>query len=97
MSYLYIGTGIRIAYSLGFHHDKSPAAQNPMIKQQNHRIWWTLYILDQEIASRCGNPCVCDERILKIQMPLPSEKVSPTSCDYLRVLLCGSNKLINSR
>ncbi|KAH9220545.1 aldehyde dehydrogenase [Leptodontidium sp. 2 PMI_412] len=74
-SYLYMGTSMQIAFSLGLQHDQSPTTQSPMSRQQNRRIWWTLYILDQEIASRCGSPCVSDERSVRIQTPLPSEQV----------------------
>lgn len=70
-----MGTSMQIAFSLGFQHDKSPTNQSPVTKQINRRIWWTLYIMDQEIASRCGSPCVSDERSLRIQTPLPSEQV----------------------
>jgi hypothetical protein len=66
---------MQIAFSLGLQHDKSPTNQSPATKQINRRIWWTLYIMDQEIASRCGSPCVSDERSLRIQTPLPSEQV----------------------
>jgi hypothetical protein len=74
-SYLYMGTALQIAFSLGLQHDKSPTNQSPVTKQINRRIWWTLYIMDQEIASRCGSPCISDERSLRIQTPLPSEQV----------------------
>ena len=70
-----MGTALQIAFSLGLQHDKSPTNQSPVTKQINRRIWWTLYIMDQEIASRCGSPCVSDERSLRIQTPLPSEQV----------------------
>ncbi|KAH6668896.1 aldehyde dehydrogenase-like protein [Halenospora varia] len=68
-SYLYLGTGIRIAFSLGLHHDKAPFSQSLMTRQQNRRIWWTLYILDQATASRCGSPNMIDERSLGVLNP----------------------------
>lgn len=74
-SYLYMGTAMQIAFSLGLQHDQSPTTQSPVSRQVNRRIWWTLYIFDHEIASRCGSPCVSDERSLRIATPLPSEQV----------------------
>jgi len=68
---------MQIAFSLGLQHDKSLTNQSPVTKQQNRRIWWTLYILDQEVSARCGSPCLSDERSLRIQTPLPSEQVRP--------------------
>ena len=92
MSYLYIGTSIRIAFSLGFQHDKSPTLQSPVKREQNRRIWYTLVILDQEIASRCGSPCVCDERILTIHTSLPSEQVRYNGSFLALFMLALSNE-----
>jgi aldehyde dehydrogenase (NAD+) len=69
-----MGTALQIGFSLGLQHDKSPTNQSPVTKQINRRIWWTLYIMDQEIASRCGSPWISDERSLRIQTSLPSEQ-----------------------
>ncbi|TVY82146.1 putative transcriptional regulatory protein [Lachnellula suecica] len=74
-SYLHMGTSIRIAFSLGLQHDKPHVSQSVMTRQRNRRIWWTLYLLDQSIASRCGSPCAIDERSLRIQAAFPSEQV----------------------
>lgn len=74
-SYLYMGASIQIAYSLGLHRDQAPESASSMDREQNRRIWWTLFMLDQEIASRGGSPTLIDERHLKIATPLPSEQV----------------------
>lgn len=74
-SYLYIGASIQIAYSLGLHRDQTPETGASSEREQHRRIWWTLFMLDQEIASRGGTPNVIDERSLKIDTPLPSEQV----------------------
>ncbi|KAF2006126.1 aldehyde dehydrogenase-like protein [Amniculicola lignicola CBS 123094] len=74
-SYLYMGASIQIAYSLGLHRDQMPGSGQTMEREQNRRIWWTLFILDQEIASRGGSPTLIDERLLKIDTPLPSEQL----------------------
>lgn len=88
-SYLYVGASIQIAYSLGLHHDKISISHNPVMRQQNRRIWWTLFMLDQEIAFRCGSPCLINERVLNVETPLPSEVVmNPgvnTPLDWLSV------------
>ncbi|KAF2710976.1 aldehyde dehydrogenase-like protein [Pleomassaria siparia CBS 279.74] len=74
-SYLYMGASIQIAYSLGLHRDQMPESGDSMEREQNRRIWWTLFTLDQEIASRGGSPTLIDERSLKINTPLPSEQI----------------------
>ncbi|KAH8814890.1 hypothetical protein F5884DRAFT_770330 [Xylogone sp. PMI_703] len=74
-SYIYIGSAIRIAFSLGLQYDKGPASQSLATRQQNRRIWWTLYVLDQEISLLCGSPFMIDGRVLRIQTPAPLEQV----------------------
>lgn len=99
-SYLHTGTCVQIAYSLGLQHDKSPASQSLVTRQQNRRIWWTIYTLDQEIASWAGNACVIDERSLNIHTPLPSEQVmnpgtnTPLGCLAVSVSLCRLKRQI---
>jgi aldehyde dehydrogenase (NAD+) len=74
-SYLYIGASIQMAYSLGLHRDQAPESGKLFEREQNRRIWWTLFMLDQEIASRGGSPCLIDERTLRIETPFPSEQI----------------------
>ncbi|RFU32876.1 hypothetical protein B7463_g3476, partial [Scytalidium lignicola] len=74
-SYIYIGSSVRIAFTLGLQYDKGPSSQSLAERQQNRRIWWTLYVLDQEISSLCGSPFMIDGRILRIQTPSPLEQV----------------------
>jgi hypothetical protein len=74
-SYLYMGASVQMAYTLGLHRDQMPDSKASTELEQNRRIWWTLFILDQEIASRSGSPTLIDERHLKILTQLPSEQV----------------------
>ncbi|ORY17943.1 aldehyde dehydrogenase [Clohesyomyces aquaticus] len=74
-SYLYMGASVQMAYSLGLHRDQMPESGSSMEREQSRRIWWTLFMLDQDIASRGGSPNLIDERLLKIDTPLPSEQM----------------------
>jgi hypothetical protein len=82
---------VQMAYSLGLHHDQLSENGGSMEREQNRRIWWTLFTLDQEIASRGGSPTLIDERSLKISTPLPSEQVRnfPTT-KMISFLVTGS-------
>lgn len=82
-SYLYMGASIQMAYSLGLHRDQMPESGKPMERERNRRIWWTLFMLDQEIASRGGSPNLINEQSLKVDTPLPSEQVSLCSLRYM--------------
>ncbi|KAF2455730.1 hypothetical protein BDY21DRAFT_348480 [Lineolata rhizophorae] len=74
-SYLYVGTAVRIAYSLGIQLDKMPPSQGLIEKEQRRRLWWTLYVLDQDSALRCGNPCAITVGEMMPPVPFPSERV----------------------
>jgi hypothetical protein len=78
-AYLYIGASVQMAYSLGMHRDQVSDSGNIIEREQNRRIWWTLFMLDQEIASRGGSPAVIDERYVKVTTPMASEQVSNPS------------------
>ena len=74
-AYLYVGASIQMAYSIGLHRDQMPDSGKLVEKEQHRRIWWTLFMLDQEIAARGGSPNLINEKTLKIDTPLPSEQV----------------------
>jgi hypothetical protein len=74
-AYLYIGAAIQIAFSLGLHRDQIPETATAIDREQNRRIWWTLFMLDQELASRSGTPHLIDERFTKVTAPASSEQV----------------------
>lgn len=66
---------MQMAYSLGMHRDQVSDSRNLIEREQNRRIWWTLFMLDQEIASRGGSPTIIDERYVKVTTSMPSERV----------------------
>jgi aldehyde dehydrogenase (NAD+) len=74
-AYLYMGASVQMAFSLGLHRDQLTEPGNSMEREQNRRIWWTLFQLDQDISSRGGSPTVIDERFTKVTTPMPSEQV----------------------
>lgn len=75
-AYLYMGASVQIAYSLGLHRDQLHETGSAIEREQNRRIWWTLFILDLEISARGGSPTVIDERYTKVTTPMSSEQVS---------------------
>lgn len=77
-AYLYMGASVQMAFSLGLHRDQSPETGSSveLERERNRRIWWTLFLLDQEMSSRGGSPTVIDERFTKVTTPSSSEQVS---------------------
>jgi len=88
-AYLYIGASVQMAFSLGLHRDQLAESASNMEREQNRRIWWTLFILDQELASRGGSPTIIDERFTKVETPMSSEQVCdpPRSFDRCHILI----------
>lgn len=74
-AYLYIGASVQMAFSLGLHRDQLPEGGTAVEREQNRRIWWTIFILDQELASRGGSPFIIDERFTRVTTPMPSEQI----------------------
>jgi hypothetical protein len=86
-AYLYMGASVQMAFSLGLHRDQLAESGTAMEREQNRRIWWTLFQLDQELSSRGGSPTVIDERFTKVTTPMPSEQVGlASSVDIAPVL-----------
>ncbi|CAO2648337.1 Nn.00g076040.m01.CDS01 [Neocucurbitaria sp. VM-36] len=73
-AYLYMGASVQMAFTLGLHRDQLPENGTAIEREQNRRIWWTLFMLDQEISSRGGSPTVIDERYTKVATPMSSEQ-----------------------
>ncbi len=75
-SYLYMGASVQMAFTLGLHRDQLSELGSAIERELHRRIWWTLFLLDQEISSRGGTPNAIDERYAKITTPMVCEKVS---------------------
>jgi len=46
-----------------------------MEQEYNRRLWWALYVLDYDIASRFGNPCAISQDITGSHRQFPTEEV----------------------
>lgn len=86
-AYLHVGTAVRIAFSLGLHREKDPPNSSYMQKEYNRRLWWALYVLDYDIASRFGNPCAISQDITVNQRQFPTEEVRSFGKSYYSQLL----------
>ncbi|KAK2781492.1 hypothetical protein FQN52_001602 [Onygenales sp. PD_12] len=60
-AYLHLGTAVRIGISLGLHRDISPRTRDSVEREKRRRLWWTIYTLDHEMASRFGYPCAISD------------------------------------
>ncbi|KAL2206876.1 hypothetical protein CC79DRAFT_1358677 [Sarocladium strictum] len=80
-AYIHIGLAVRIAFSLGLHLDKYSTKDSVVAKAYARRLWWTLFLFDQDLSSQLGRPSMTSSTASGTwQPPLPSEHVvSPGS------------------
>lgn len=74
-AYLIIGMTVRIAFSLGLHRNVSPSTRDSVERERVRRLWWTVYLLDQEVAIQLGFPCAIVDEVMGIQTPFASEQI----------------------
>ncbi|KAK3689087.1 hypothetical protein B0T22DRAFT_490617 [Podospora appendiculata] len=74
-AYLIIGTTVRMAYSLGLHRNISLSTADSVSRARWHRLWWTIYLVDQEVAIQLGYPCAIVDSVAGIQTPLSCESI----------------------
>ncbi|KAF9773349.1 hypothetical protein IL306_008882 [Fusarium sp. DS 682] len=76
-AYLHIGLAVRIAFSLGLHLDKYSTKSGVVSQAHARRLWWTLYLLDQDLSLALGKPSMnSPPNETSWKPPLPSEFVS---------------------
>jgi hypothetical protein len=74
-AYLIIGMTVRIAYSLGLHRNINTRNQDSVTGVRLHRLWWTVYLLDQEVAIQLGYPYAIVDDVAGLRTPLPCESI----------------------
>ncbi|RFU27192.1 hypothetical protein B7463_g9148, partial [Scytalidium lignicola] len=99
-AYLYLGTAVRVGLTLGLHRDVSFRANDSLERERGRRIWWTIYVLDHEMAIRFGYPCaiVDDPTFMKTSSALEQADPGPNmplSYQALSVALTRLRKKIS--
>lgn len=85
-AFQYIGKALRMAVSLGLHHEVSShftSTTNPgqvsvfddATREHRRRIWWSIYSLDRILSVKSGNPITIQDEDIGVNLPsrLPSE------------------------
>lgn len=85
-AFQYIGRALRMAVSLGLHHEVEgvgSSAINPLqppilddiTRERRRRVWWSVYSLDRILCVKSGNPITIQDEDIGVQLPsrLPSE------------------------
>jgi hypothetical protein len=96
-SWMLLGCASRMAITLGMHREGATGAFDPVEKQVRRRVWWTLYIFEQNLSMMLGRPSAIDD--FEVNVGLPNEALldgsdctPPDYIDYLlRLIRIASN------
>ncbi|KAJ5210153.1 Transcription factor [Penicillium cf. griseofulvum] len=100
-AYLYLGTAARIGFSLGLHRDIFPKTLSTVDRERHRRVWWTVYVLDHEMANRYGYPCAISDDLGFMTTGPASEQIldpspnMPQGFQALSISLVQLQKKIN--
>ncbi|OLN97851.1 Proline utilization trans-activator 1, partial [Colletotrichum chlorophyti] len=88
-AFLYTGMALRMAISLGLHHevgyspgpnalqgqDANPATLDDATREHRRRVWWSVYSLDRILSVKSGNPITIQDEDIGVDLPsrLPTE------------------------
>ncbi|PKS06130.1 hypothetical protein jhhlp_007447 [Lomentospora prolificans] len=98
-AYLHLGTAVRIGYSLGLHRDVFLRSKGSLERERSRRLWWTIYILDWEMASRFGYPCSVIDDSVFMSTPAATEQIlspGPNTPLGYQVLLVSLTRMIKT-
>lgn len=82
-AFQYIGKALRMAISLGLHHEVNEHSSNVSLassldeatREHRRRVWWSIYSLDRILSVKSGNPITIQDEDIGARPPsrLPSE------------------------
>ncbi|KAI8214809.1 Proline utilization trans-activator [Colletotrichum sp. SAR 10_76] len=82
-AFLYIGMALRMAISLGLHHevgysptpttlqgqDANPESIDHDTREHRRRVWWSVYSLDRILSVKSGNPITIQDDDIGVDLP----------------------------
>jgi len=72
-AFMLLGCASRMAMALGMHRDALNANFTLNERELRRRVWWTLYLFEQNACTILGRPAVLDE--VDINVSFPNEKI----------------------
>ncbi|PHH65614.1 hypothetical protein CDD81_2049 [Ophiocordyceps australis] len=65
----YTGRALRMAMSLGLHHEVAQGHLDGREREQRRRVWWSVYSLDRILCVKSGNPLTVRDEDVGVDMP----------------------------
>jgi proline utilization trans-activator len=86
-SWMLLGCASRMAIALGMHREGATGGFDPVEKEVRRRVWWTLYMFEQNLSMMLGRPSAIDD--VEVNVSIPNEAmldggdcVPPEYIDY---------------
>ncbi|CAG7996161.1 unnamed protein product [Penicillium salamii] len=95
-AYQYIGQALRLAFHDGLHRRVSEDIMDPDVTDRCSNVWWTIYVLDQELTAGLGCPPTIPLNSITIPLPDTRSHQLPTKALALRSRLSKINSMIYS-
>ncbi|RFU29415.1 hypothetical protein B7463_g6925, partial [Scytalidium lignicola] len=68
-SWMLVGCASRMAVALGMHREGATGGFDPIEREIRRRVWWTLYIFEQNLCTILGRPSAIDDSEVTITLP----------------------------
>ena len=86
-SWMLLGGASRMALSLGMHREGAAGGFDSIERELRRRVWWTLYMFEQNLCTILGRPTAIDDSEVTITLPHESildggDCVPPNYIDY---------------
>ena len=83
-AYLYIGHALRMAVSLGLHHEVLDQEMDLYERERRRRVWWSTYSLERLLSVTSGHPISVSDDDMDVLLPSPIEGEDARRCVVLR-------------
>lgn len=68
-AFMLLGCASRMAVALGMHREGASGGFDPMEREIRRRVWWTLYMFEQNLCTILGRPSAIDDSEVTIMLP----------------------------
>lgn len=72
-SWMLLGCASRMALALGMHREGATGGFDSIEREVRRRVWWTLYIFEQNLCTILGRPSAIDD--VEVTITLPNENL----------------------
>ncbi|PQE31030.1 hypothetical protein CJF32_00006064 [Rutstroemia sp. NJR-2017a WRK4] len=68
-AFMLLGAASRMAMNLGMHREGATETLDPIEREVRRRVWWTIYLFEQNQCTILGRPCAIDDTEISVRFP----------------------------